>query len=62
MIEFKAECPVENCDFEKRSSWRNVAKGGIIVHIYGTDGNCHGPKGSHPDRDLKIKVGKIKEK
>lgn len=59
MTEFKAECSVEDCDFETRSSWRNVAKGGVIAHIYRTDGNGHGPKGSPPERDLEIEVRKI---
>ncbi len=59
MTEFKAKCPVEGCDFETKSFWRNVAKGGMIVHIYGTDGNGHGPKGSIPERDPEIEVGEI---
>ncbi|KXA97859.1 hypothetical protein AKJ37_02205 [candidate division MSBL1 archaeon SCGC-AAA259I09] len=59
MSRFKAECPIERCDFETRSFWMNVAKGGIITHIYRTNGNGHGPKGSTPERDLKIEVRRI---
>ncbi|KXB05321.1 hypothetical protein AKJ51_05160 [candidate division MSBL1 archaeon SCGC-AAA382A20] len=59
MSRFKAECPIEGCDFREESHWRNTARGGIIAHIYRTGGGGHGPKGSTPERDLEIEVRRI---
>lgn len=53
---FAAECPIEGCKFRKESHWRNAAKGGVILHIYRSEGKGHGPRGSRPEMNLEIKV------
>jgi len=59
MSKFVAECPVEGCSFRKKSFWRNVAKREVVRHIYRTDGEGHGPRGSHPGRNFKIEVEEV---
>lgn len=62
MSKFVVECPVEGCDFKEESHWKNAARGGVILHIYQTDGEGHGPQGSRPEEDFEIQVREVEEK
>ncbi|KXA97257.1 hypothetical protein AKJ37_03325 [candidate division MSBL1 archaeon SCGC-AAA259I09] len=61
MSKFVGECPVDGCDFRKESYWKNVAKGGVILHIYQTEGEGHGSRDSHPEKDFEIVVRDVKD-
>lgn len=61
MSRFVAKCPVEGCDFKHESYWKNATRGGVILHIYQTDGKGHGPKGSHPEKNFEIEVREVNE-
>ncbi|KXA95593.1 hypothetical protein AKJ36_00175 [candidate division MSBL1 archaeon SCGC-AAA259I07] len=62
MSQFLAECPVERCDFKKESHWKNTVRGGVILHIYITDGKGHGPKGSRPQKNFEIEIREVEKK
>ncbi|KXA95110.1 hypothetical protein AKJ65_02560 [candidate division MSBL1 archaeon SCGC-AAA259E19] len=59
MSKFEAECPVEKCNFRKESHWKDVAKEGVILHMYGTDGKGHGSRGSRPEGSFEIEVEEV---
>lgn len=61
MSRFVAECPVDGCDFKKESHWKNAARGGVVLHLYQTDGKGHGSRGSPPEENFEIQVERIEE-
>lgn len=56
MSRFIAECPIDGCDFQVESYWRNTARGKVILHAYRTGGGGHGEEGSRPETDFEIRV------
>lgn len=61
MSKYVADCPVDGCDFQAKSHWKNTARGEVIFHIYRTKGGGHGPEGSRPEIDFEIRVEKVDE-
>ncbi|KXA94622.1 hypothetical protein AKJ36_02560 [candidate division MSBL1 archaeon SCGC-AAA259I07] len=61
MSKFTAECPVDGCDFQAKSHWKKTTRGGVISHIYRTEGGGHGAGGSRLETDFEIRIKRVDE-
>ncbi|KXB05480.1 hypothetical protein AKJ50_00825 [candidate division MSBL1 archaeon SCGC-AAA382A13] len=61
MSKYVAECPVDGCDFQAKSHWKNTARGEVISHIHRTEGGGHEAGGSRPETDFEIRVERVDE-